>query len=75
MMRQHELALSFSRALSITGERFASYDAFVAGYDAALSDLKMPARPQAQTKDTQQLCQESETDIIQATAKETTGAS
>ena len=42
MMRHHELALDHSNKLPLTGERFASYDAFVAGYEAALNDLKMP---------------------------------
>jgi hypothetical protein len=41
-MRHHELALDHSNKLPLQAERFASYDAFVAGYEAALNDLKMP---------------------------------
>lgn len=42
-MRQYDLALEHCAKVPYSAGRFEVYDAFVAGYEAALNQLKMPA--------------------------------
>jgi len=42
-MRQYDLALEHCAKMPASSGRFEVYDAFVAGYEAALNLLKMPA--------------------------------